>query len=317
MAAATITETHFSFPGQTAFAKGSVRDIYTIDNKYLVMVVTDRISTFDVLLPVAVPYKGQVLAQIAAHFLKATEDIIPNWFISTPDPNVVIGHKCEPYRIEVVIRGYLTGHAWREYKRGKRELCDVPLPEGLKENDKFPKPIITPATHAKVGHDEDISAKAIIKRGLVPAKDWTKIEKYALKLFQRGTELAAKQGLILVDTKYEFGIKDGQLMLIDEIHTPDSSRYFYADGYERRQAIGEPQKQLSKEFVREWLMHHGFQGQKGQTIPEIPEKFVRQISERYLELYEQLIGEPLVKLEPTAKVETGIEEHIRNALEEL
>lgn len=317
MAVATITETNFSLPGLTGFARGSVRDIYTIDDTYLVMVVTDRISTFDVLLPIAVPYKGQVLAQIAAHFLKATEDIIPNWLIASPDPNVMIGHKAKPYKIEVVIRGYLTGHAWREYKRGKRELCGTSLPEGLKENDKFPEPLITPATHAEVGHDEDISPAEIIERELIPKEDWLRIEDYAHKLFERGTEIAANQGLILVDTKYEFGKKDNQLILIDEIHTPDSSRYFYADGYKDRQAKGEPQKQLSKEFVREWLMERGFQGQEGQTMPKIPAEFVQQISDRYVELFEQLIGQPLVKPEVTDKVEMRIEKHIRNALEEL
>jgi len=312
----TISETRFNFKRQTGFIKGSVRDIYTIDEQYLVMIVTDRISCFDVLLPVYVPFKGQVLAQTASYFLKATEDIIPNWLITTPDPNVVIGHKCMPYKIEVVVRGYLCGHAWREYKARKRELCGVKLPDGLRENDKFPEPIITPATHAKSGHDQDISGQDIVAQGLIPADDYKLVEDYALKLFARGSEMAAKQGLILVDTKYEFGKLNDQLVLMDEIHTPDSSRYFYKDGYEQRQKSGEHQKQLSKEFVREWLIERGFQGLKGQTVPDIPIEFVHQISDRYVELYEHLTGQKFIK--PSSKdVLRRIELNVNKALETL
>ncbi|HET6224843.1 MAG TPA: phosphoribosylaminoimidazolesuccinocarboxamide synthase [Bacteroidia bacterium] len=290
-----ITETHFKFPKQTAFYKGKVRDVYSIGDDTLVMIVSDRISAFDVVLPKGIPYKGQVLNQIAAKFLKAVEDIVPNWVISVPDPMVTIGLLCEPFKVEMVIRGYLSGHAWREYKAGKRELCGVKLPEGLKENDKFPEPIITPTTKASVGHDEDISREEIIKQGLVSKEDYEQLEKYTRAVFQRGTEIAEKMGLILVDTKYEFGKKDGKIYLIDEIHTPDSSRYFYKEGYKERQQKGEAQKQLSKEFVREWLMENGFQGKDGQKIPEMTDVVIQSISERYIELYEKIVGEKFVK----------------------
>lgn len=290
-----ITETHFNFPKQTAFYKGKVRDVYSVGDDTLVMIVSDRISAFDVVLPKGIPYKGQVLNQIAAKFLKAVEDIVPNWVISVPDPMVTVGLLCEPFKVEMVIRGYLSGHAWREYKAGKRELCGVKLPEGLKENDKFPEPIITPTTKASVGHDEDISREEIIKQGLVSKEDYEKLEKYTREVFQRGTEIAAKMGLILVDTKYEFGKKDGKIYIIDEIHTPDSSRYFYKEGYEARQQKGEAQKQLSKEFVREWLMENGFQGKDGQKIPEMTDAVIDSISERYIELYEKIVGEKFVK----------------------
>lgn len=316
MAEQTIAETHFQFPKQTGFFKGSVRDVYTINDKYLAMVVTDRISAFDFLLPVLIPYKGQVLSQIAAYFLDATKDIIPNWLISSPDPNVVLGHKCQAYKIEVVVRGYLTGHAWREYKAGKRTLCGVTLPAAMKENEKFTEPIITPATHAESGHDEDISREEIIARGIIPANDYEQIEQYALQLFARGTDMAVAKGLILVDTKYEFGKKDGQLLLMDEIHTPDSSRYFYADSYHELQSSGQRQRQLSKEFIREWLIAHGFQGLEGQTMPQIPADFVQAASERYIELFEQLTGKQLVKPAQGDPL-TRIEANIVNALADL
>ena len=290
-----IKETHFSFPKQTSFYKGKVRDVYTIDNKYLVMVVSDRISAFDVVLPEAIPYKGQVLNQIAAKFLAATADIVPNWVVSVPDPSVTIGRICEPLKVEMVIRGYLAGHAWREYSAGRRQVCGVSLPEGLKENDKLPEPIITPTTKASVGHDEDISKEQILARGIVSAEDYEQLEKYTRALFARGTEIAAKQGLILVDTKYEFGKVGDTIYLIDEIHTPDSSRYFYSEGYNDRQQAGEPQKQLSKEFVRKWLIENGFQGKDGQVVPEMTPEIVQSISERYIELFEQITGEPFVK----------------------
>src|SRR5476651_1819162 len=285
-----VVETKFKFPGQKSFYKGKVRDVYNIDDQYLVMVVSDRISAFDVVLPRGIPYKGQVLNQIAAKFLKATSDIVPNWVMSVPDPSVTIGRICEPFKVDMVIRGYLAGHAAREYAAGKRMVCGVNLPEGLKENDKLPQPIITPTTKASVGHDEDISKEEILKQGIVSEEDYEQLEKYTRALFQRGTEIAAKQGLILVDTKYEFGKKDSKIYLIDEIHTPDSSRYFYSDGYLERQRKGEAQKQLSKEFVREWLMENGFQGKDGQKIPEMTDAFVNQVSERYIELYEQITG---------------------------
>lgn len=290
-----ITETHFNFPKQTNFYKGKVRDVYSIGDETLVMIVSDRISAFDVVLPKGIPYKGQVLNQIAAKFLKAVEDIVPNWVISVPDPMVTIGLLCDPFKVEMVIRGYLSGHAWREYKAGKRELCGVKLPEGLKENDKFPEPIITPTTKASVGHDEDISKEEIIKQGLVSKEDYEQLEKYTRAVFQRGTEIADKMGLILVDTKYEFGKRDGKIYLIDEIHTPDSSRYFYKEGYKERQQNGEAQKQLSKEFVREWLMENGFQGKDGQKVPEMTDAIINSISERYIELYEKIVGEKFVK----------------------
>lgn len=293
----TIKETHFNFEGQTGFYKGKVRDVYNIDNKYLAMVVTDRISAFDVVLPEPIPYKGQVLNQIAANFLKATADIVPNWVLAVPDPNVTIGRICEPFKVEMVIRGYLAGHAAREYKAGKRTLCGVSLPEGLKENDKLPQPIITPTTKAAVGHDEDISREEILSRGIVSEADYLQLEAYTRALYKRGTEMAAKRGLILVDTKYEFGKADGQIYLIDEIHTPDSSRYFYKEGYAERQEKGEPQKQLSKEFVRQWLIENGFQGKEGQQVPQMTLEKVTSISERYIELYQQIIGEKFVKPE--------------------
>jgi len=291
----TITETNFKFPKQKSFYKGKVRDVYNIDDKFLVMIVSDRISAFDVVLPKGIPYKGQVLNQIASKFLKATEDIVPNWVIASPDPVVTVGHVCEPFKVEMVIRAYLSGHAWREYKSGKRIICGVPMPQGMKENDKFPEPIITPTTKASVGHDEDISKEEILKQGIVSKEDYEQLEKYTRAVFKRGTEIAAKMGLILVDTKYEFGKKDGKIYLIDEIHTPDSSRYFYNEGYAERQQKGEAQKQLSKEFVREWLMANGFQGKEGQRIPEMTPEIVNSISERYIELYEKITGEKFVK----------------------
>ncbi len=312
----TIDSTGFTFPKQTGFAKGSVRDIYTIEDKYLVMVVTDRVSAFDFLLPVSIPYKGQVLSQIAVHFLEATRDIVSTWFVTSPDPNVVIGHKCQPYKIEMVIRGYLSGHAWREYRDGKRTICGAKMPDGLKENDKFPEPIITPATHAEEGHDMDITPAEIVTQGFMPADDYAKIEEYTRKLYQRGSEMAAERGLILVDTKYEFGKKDGRLHLIDEVHTPDSSRYFYLDGYEQRQQNGEPQKQLSKEFIREWLIAHSFQGLKGQTMPEIPDSFVQDASARYIELYEQVTGQKFTS-PADGDMLKRIETNVIKALEKL
>lgn len=290
-----LKETNFNFPGQTAFYKGKVRDVYTVDNKYMVMVVTDRISAFDVVLPEPIPFKGQVLNQIAAKFLQATADIVPNWVITVPDPNVTIGRICEPFKVEMVIRGYLAGHAWREYSAGKRQLCGVTLPEGLKENDKLPEPIITPTTKAAVGHDEDISREQILERGVVSESDYAQLEQYTRALFNRGTEIAAQRGLILVDTKYEFGKADGRIYLIDEIHTPDSSRYFYSQGYAERQASGEAQKQLSKEFVRKWLIENNFQGKDGQNVPQMTEEIVNSISERYVELFEHITGEDFQK----------------------
>ena len=285
-----IVKTNFKFPGQKDEYVGKVRDVYNINDEYLVMLVSDRISAFDVVLPKGIPYKGQILNQIAAKFLDATSDIVPNWKIATPDPMVTVGHKCEPFKVEMVIRGYLAGSAWREYKSGKRTLCGLPLPEGMVENQKFPTPLVTPTTKAMEGHDENISKEEIISSGLVSKEDYEAIEKYTLALFQRGTEIAAKMGLILVDTKYEFGKKDGKIYLIDEIHTPDSSRYFYADGYEERLAKGERQRQLSKEFVREWLMENNFQGKAGQTVPEMTPEVVANITNRYIELYEHITG---------------------------
>lgn len=304
-----IVKTDFNFPNQKNLYVGKVRDVYNINDEYLAMVVSDRISAFDVVLPKGIPFKGQVLNQIAAKFLDATADIVPNWKIATPDPMVTVGHLAEPFMVEMVIRGYLTGHAWREYKAGKRTLCGVALPEGMVENQKFEKPIITPTTKAHEGHDEDISREEILSQGIVSQEDYEKLEAYTLALFQRGTEIAAEKGLILVDTKYEFGKKDGQIYLIDEIHTPDSSRYFYAEGYQEKIDRNEPQKQLSKEFVREWLMENGFQGKDGQEIPEMNEDRINQISERYIELYEQIIGEKFVKADTTninARIENGI-----------
>ena len=311
-----IVKTDFNFPGQTGHYVGKVRDVYSIGDDYLVMVVSDRISAFDVVLPKGIPFKGQVLNQIAAKFLDATEDILPNWKIAVPDPMVTVGHKCEPYKVEMVIRGYLSGHAWREYKAGKRTLCGVELPEGMVENQKFPHPIITPTTKASEGHDEDISKEEIIARGIVSKEEYEQLEAYTQDIFQRGTEIAAKMGLILVDTKYEFGRKNGQIYLMDEIHTPDSSRYFYADGYEERLAKGEHQKQLSKEFVREWLMAGGFQGQEGQTVPEMTEDVVNGITDRYIELYENITGEKFVKAED-GDVAKRIESNVTAFLETL
>ena len=285
-----ITQTQYNFPNQTAFYKGKVRDVYTINNGLLVMVASDRISAFDVVLPKGIPYKGQVLSQIAAINLNATKDILPNWLLATPHPMVSIGLNCQAYKVEMVVRGYLAGHSAREYKSGKRIVCGVTLPEGLQENDKLPSPIITPTTKASEGHDEDISREQIIAQGIVSESEYVQLEKYALQLFERGSKIAAEKGLILVDTKYEFGNYNGQIMLIDEIHTPDSSRFFYADGYAQRQATGEKQKQLSKEFVREWLIANGFQGKEGQTIPTMSEEWVAEISNRYIELFEKVSG---------------------------
>ncbi len=292
-----VTKTDFHLPGQVSKYTGKVRDVYSIDDSYIVMVATDRISAFDVVLPEGIPYKGQVLNQIASKFLDLTEDIIPNWKIAEVDPMATIGLRCEPYKVEMVVRGYLAGHAWREYKAGKRTLCGVALPDGLRENDRLPEPIITPTTKAAEGHDEDISREEIIARGIVPADEYAELERYTLALFQRGTEIAAKRGLILVDTKYEFGRKDGRIMLMDEIHTPDSSRYFYADGYEERLERGERQRQLSKEFVREWLMANGFQGLEGQKVPEMTPEVVSGITDRYIELYEHITGEKFERVE--------------------
>jgi phosphoribosylaminoimidazole-succinocarboxamide synthase len=293
----TISTTNFNFPNQKSVYRGKVREVYNINDELLVMVATDRLSAFDVVLPKGIPYKGQILNQIATRFMELTKDIVPNWLIATPDPNVAVGHLCEPFKVEMVIRGYLAGHAAREYVLGKRVLCGVTLPEGLRENDKLPKPIITPTTKADNGeHDEDISREAILKNGIVSEADYLVLEKYTRALFERGTEIAAGRGLILVDTKYEFGkTKDGTIVLIDEIHTPDSSRYFYADGYQERQNRSEDQKQLSKEFVRRWLIENGFQGKEGQQIPEMTAAYIESVSERYIELYENIIGEPFVK----------------------
>ena len=292
----TLTATDYNFPGQTAIYKGKVRDVYNINNEKIVLIASDRISAFDAVLPKGIPFKGQILTAIAAKFLNETKDIVPNWLEATPDPNVAVGKFCKPFMVEMVIRGYLAGHAWREYKAGKRIICGVAMPDGMKQNDKFPEPIITPATKAEDGdHDEDISRENIIAQGIVSKEDYEKLESYTRALFQRGTEIAAKQDLILVDTKYEFGKADGTIYLIDEIHTPDSSRFFYAEGYQERQDKDEQQKQLSKEFVREWLIENGFQGLEGQTIPHIPDSFVNTVTERYTELYEKITGETFVK----------------------
>lgn len=311
----TLTSSDFQFPGQTKVYKGKVRDVYTIGTDLLVMVASDRISAFDHILPKGIPFKGQVLTQIAAKFLRATEDICPNWLVALPDPVVSAGHACKPYRVEMVIRGYLAGHAWREYKAGKRIICGVPMPDGMKENDRFPEPIITPATKAEEGHDQDISREDILAKGIVSKTDYEQMEAYTRKLFQRGTEMAEKQGLILVDTKYEFGNRNGEVYLIDEIHTPDSSRYFYADGYEERQVNGEPQKQLSKEFVREWLMENGFQGKDGQQMPFMPDEFVQTVSSRYIELYEMIVGEKFVPIE-SANITERIDKNVKAFLSE-
>lgn len=311
-----IKETHFILPGQSNFYKGKVRDVYTIGDKFLVMVVTDRISAFDVVLPEPIPYKGQVLNQIAAKFLQATLDIVPNWVLDIPDPNVTIGKICQPFKVEMVIRGYLAGHAWREYQAGKRSVCGVELPEGLRENDKLPEPIITPTTKAAIGHDEDISREEIISRKIVSEEDYLLLEKYTRALFQRGTEMVSDHGLILVDTKYEFGKSDGRIHLIDEIHTPDSSRYFYSEGYEERQERNEQQRQLSKEFVRKWLIDNGFQGKEDQSIPEMSPEFVQSISERYIELYEHITGDKFIKNDHSNALKR-VENNIIEALKRL
>jgi phosphoribosylaminoimidazole-succinocarboxamide synthase len=308
-----ITSSHFQFPGQVSVYNGKVRDVYTLENGLLVMVASDRISAFDHILPKGIPFKGQVLNQVATMFLDATKDIVPNWLIATPDPSVAVGYACEPVRVEMVIRGYLSGHAAREYKLGKRILCGVTMPDGMIENDKFPEPIITPATKAEEGHDEDISREDILSKEIVPEHIYLQMEKYTRALFQRGTEMAAERGLILVDTKYEFGIRNGEVILIDEIHTPDSSRYFYAEGYEERQNNGEPQKQLSKEFVRQWLIENGFQGLEGQQMPFMPDEFVNTITDRYIELYEQITGKKFEKSDTTdiqARIQKNVDAYL-------
>lgn len=307
----TLTNTNFNFPGQKRLYHGKVREVYTLDNDILLMVATDRLSAFDVVMPKGIPYKGQILNQIATQMMRNTEDIVPNWLLASPDPNVAIGMACEPFKVEMVIRGYMSGHAAREYKAGKRILCGVSMPDGMKENDKFPSPIITPATKAEMGdHDEDISREDILLKGIVSEADYVVLEDYTRKLFQRGTEIAQKRGLILVDTKYEFGkTKEGKIVLIDEIHTPDSSRYFYADGYEERQANGETQKQLSKEFVRQWLIQNGFQGLEGQKLPIMSDSYIETVSERYIELYENITGEKFVKAD-VSNIEERIEENV-------
>jgi phosphoribosylaminoimidazole-succinocarboxamide synthase len=314
----TILNSDFNFPGQKGIYKGKVRDVYNIDDKYLLMVVSDRISAFDVVLPKGIPYKGQVLNQIAAKFLDATADIVPNWKIATPDPTVTVGHKCKPYPVEMIVRAYLTGSSWRLYKSGAREICGIRLPEGMKEHQRFPEPIVTPTTKAEHGkHDEDISRSEIISSGLIPESEYDLIEKYAMEVFMRGSEIAAGHGLILVDTKYEFGNRDGEIMLIDEINTPDSSRYFYADGYQERFEEGLPQRQLSKEFVREWLMDNGFQGKEGQKVPFMDDEFVAQISDRYIELYEKITGEKFIKAEITdvpARIEKNCSAFLKTIL---
>jgi len=310
-----LVKTKMNLPGQKDLYIGKVRDVYNINDDLLIMVVSDRISAFDVVLPKGIPYKGQVLNQIAAKFLDETADIVPNWKVAVPDPMVTAGLKCEPFKVEMVIRGYLSGHAWREYKSGKRQLCGMAMPEGMKENDRFPVPIITPTTKESIGHDEDISREDIIKHGLVAEADYLQLEQYTKALFQRGSEIAAKMGLILVDTKYEFGKRDGKIYLIDEIHTPDSSRYFYREGYEHRQQSGKPQKQLSKEFVREWLMENDFQGKEGQRVPDMPDDFVNSVSERYIELYESITGQPFERPEP-GNVEERVERNVRQFLKD-
>ncbi|QQX76055.1 MULTISPECIES: phosphoribosylaminoimidazolesuccinocarboxamide synthase [Aequorivita] len=307
----TIISTNFNFPGQKSVYHGKVREVYTLTNNILLMVATDRLSAFDVVMPKGIPYKGQILNQIATKMMRDTEDLVPNWLIATPDPNVAIGEACEPFKVEMVIRGYMSGHAAREYKAGKRVLCGVAMPEGMKENDKFPEPIITPATKAEMGdHDEDISREDILKRGIVSEADYLQLEDYTRKLFQRGSDIAAKRGLILVDTKYEFGkTKDGKIVLIDEIHTPDSSRYFYANGYEERQKNNEPQKQLSKEFVRQWLIQNDFQGLEGQQVPFMSDEYIETVSERYIELYENITGEKFIKAD-VSNIHDRIEKNV-------
>ena len=314
----TITDTNFEFPRQTNLYKGKVREVYNINKDLLVMVATDRLSAFDVVMPKGIPYKGQILNQIATKMMAATADIVPNWLMATPDPNVAVGHSCEPFKVEMVIRGYMSGHAAREYSDGKRLLCGVPMPEGLKENDAFPVPIITPATKAEMGdHDEDISREDILKRGIVSENDYIVLEDYTRKLFERGSKIAASRGLILVDTKYEFGkTKDGKIVLIDEIHTPDSSRYFYAEGYEARQDNNEPQKQLSKEFVRQWLIGNDFQGLDGQTVPVMSDDYIETVSERYIELYENITGETFIKAD-VSDIQSRIEANVLTYLKTL
>ncbi|MDE6449721.1 MAG: phosphoribosylaminoimidazolesuccinocarboxamide synthase [Muribaculaceae bacterium] len=312
----TLVTTDFNFPGQTAVYHGKVRDVYTIDDDLMVMIASDRISAFDVIIPEGIPYKGQVLNQIAATFLDATADIVPNWKLATPDPMVTVGYKCEGFRVEMIIRGYLTGSAWREYEAGCRELCGVKLPDGMRENERFPEPIITPTTKADAGHDENISREEIIKQGIVSAEDYEVMERYTRALFAKGTEMAAEKGLILVDTKYEFGKRDGKVILIDEIHTPDSSRYFYADGYEERFEKGEPQKQLSKEFVRQWLIQHDFMGKAGQVVPEMTPDFIESVSNRYIELYEHITGKTFEKA-PEAYLMERIERNVLDCLDQL
>lgn len=313
-----LTETNFNFPNQKSVYKGKVRDVYNINDELLIMIASDRLSAFDVVLPKGIPYKGQMLNQIATAFMKMTADIVPNWLIDTPDPNVAVGHLCEPFKVEMVIRGYLTGHAWREYQAGKRQLCGVKLEEGLKESDQFAQPIITPTTKAAKGtHDEDISREEILKQGIVSESDYIELEKYTHALYQRGCEIALKRGLLLVDTKYEFGkTKDGKIVLIDEIHTPDSSRYFYAEGYQDRQNKGEAQKQLSKEFVRQWLIQNGFQGLEGQQIPEMSDEFITSITDRYIELYEHILGTPFIK-EDISNIPARIEKNVLNYLNKV
>ena len=316
--ATTLVNTDFHFPGQTGVYHGKVRDVYDINGNLLVMVATDRISAFDVILPEGIPYKGQVLNQIASYFLEATADIVPNWRLATPDPMVTVGRKCEGFRVEMIIRGYLTGSAWRDYQSGVREICGVKLPDGMRENERFLEPIITPTTKADEGHDENISREEIIARGLVSAEDYAVMEDYTRRLFKRGTEMAAEKGLILVDTKYEFGKLDGKVMLIDEIHTPDSSRYFYAEGYEERFEKGEPQRQLSKDFVRQWLIDHGFMGKPGQTVPEMTPEFVESVTARYIELYEHVTGQPFVKADEsdlTRRIEVNVLDCLQNLSE--
>lgn len=310
----TLTKTNYHFPGQTNVYNGKVRDVYSIGEDSLVMIATDRISAFDVVLPRGIPYKGQVLNQIASRFLDATSDIVPNWKQASPDPMVTVGVRCEPYKVEMVIRGYITGSAWREYRKGARTLCGLPLPEGLRENQKFETPLITPTTKAEEGHDENISKEEIIAQGLVSREEYEQLEQYTYELFKRGTEMAAEKGLILVDTKYEFGKKDGMIYLIDEIHTPDSSRYFYSDGYKERFEKGEEQKQLSKEFVRKWLMDNDFQGQQGQQVPEMSDAYCQSVSERYIELYEKIVGEQFVKADAgnlEARIEKNVTEYLK------
>jgi len=311
-----ITETHFNFPGQTAFYKGKVRDVYTINNEILIMIASDRISAFDVVLPKGIPYKGQVLNQIASGFLDATKDIVSNWKLASPDPMITAGRACQPFKVEMVIRGYLSGHAWRLYKQGVRTICGVEMPEGLRENDPFPTPIITPTTKAAVGHDEDISAREILENKIVDPMHYEQLEHYTRQLFQRGSEMAQERGLILVDTKYEFGLHNNEIFLIDEIHTPDSSRYFYWEGYQERQEKGEPQKQLSKEFVRQWLIENGFQGKDGQQVPYMSDDFVNQISERYIELFESITGQKFQRADAD-DIQARLEKNVMGFINQL